>query len=186
MSAPTCSPGWMPRPRAVEAVPGDVAAYRGLSDAVLEQALRSHARLLRIAESRGAMLAGEVARRSAPELGHDGLSQRSGHRTAIEFVRAATGSTARAAATSVSAGLLVHEAAPDAVTGEVLSDRPWLMPVGQAVASGALSPAAADSIRNGLGSPSAGVSADALRIAAEQLCDEAGDAGCRPTVPPSP
>jgi hypothetical protein len=158
---------------AVEAVPGDVAAYRQLSDERLNEALRAHARLMRIVESRGALLAGEVGRRSAPELGHDGLAQRTGHRTAIEFVRAATGATARAAATSVSVGLLIQESAPDAGTGEVFGDRPWLRPVGRAVAAGSISPAAADAIRTGLGTPRDGVTIDDLTTAAEQLCDEA-------------
>ncbi len=156
-----------------DAVPAEVAVYRALSDELLAEVMHSHSRWVRVVESRGAMLAGEVARRSAPELGHDGLAQRTGHRTAIEFVRAATGATAREAATSISAGLLVHEAVPDAVTGEVFGDRSWLAPVGQAVASGALSPAAAESIRNGLGAPADGVSIDDLKVAAEQLCEEA-------------
>jgi len=158
---------------AVEVVPGDVAVYRQLSDDGLNEALRSHARLMRIVESRGALLAGEVGRRSAPELGHDGLAQRTGHRTAIEFVRAATGATAREAASSVSAGLLIQESIPDAVTGEVFGDRSWLQPVGRAVAAGSISPAAADAIRTGLGTPCDEVTAADLTAAAEQLCDEA-------------
>jgi len=158
---------------AAEAVPADLAVYRDLDDDMLSAALTLHSRLMRAVESRGAMLAGEVARRSAPELGHDGLAQRTGHRTAIDFVRAATGATAREAATAVSVGLLVQEAVPDAVTGEVFGDRPWLAPVGTAVASGALSPDAAEAIRNGLGSPTHGVSSDDLKVAAEQLCEEA-------------
>ncbi len=157
---------------AVEAVPNDVAAYRSLSDESLNEALRSHARLVRMVEGRGAMLAGEVARRSAPEFGHDGLAQRTGHRTAVELVRATTGATAREAATAVRAGLMVQQTVPDAATGEVVGD-PWLLPVGLAVAAGTLSPAAADAIRDGLGSPAEGVTGAELAVAAEQLCDEA-------------
>ena len=159
--------------RALEEVPREASVYRELSDAALHEALRSQARLLRIAESRGAMLAGEVARRSAPELGHDGLAQRTGHRTPAEYVRAVTGSTGRSAATAVEAGLLIQEAVPDASTGEVFGDRPWLVPVGRALAAGALSPASADAIRNGLRTPSEGVTAAELAVAAEQLCEEA-------------
>jgi hypothetical protein len=158
---------------AVAAVPGEVEAYRSLSEDSLNNALRSHARLLKIVESRGAILAGEVARRSAPELGHDGLAQRAGHRTAIELVRAVTGTTARQAATAVRAGLLVQQTVPDVATGEVFGGWPWLLPVGCAVAAGTISPAGADSIRNGLGSPSQGVTVTDLTAAAEQLCDEA-------------
>jgi hypothetical protein len=159
--------------RALEAVPNEVAVYRCLNDDLLNEALRSHAQLMKLVESRGAMLAGEVARRSAPELGHDGLAQRTGHRTAIEFVRATTGATARAAATAVTAGLLIQGTTPDPVTGEVFDDRPWLHPVGRAVAAGTLFPAAAEAIANGLRSPSEGVTGAELAIAAEQLCDEA-------------
>jgi hypothetical protein len=158
---------------AVEAVPNDVDVYRELSDESLGDVMRALARVRRIAESRLAIPVGEVARRSAPELGHDGLAQRTGHRTAVELVRAMTGATAREAATSVEAGLLVQQTAPDAVTGEVFGDRPWLLPVGRAVVAGTLSPAAADAIRNGLGLPCVGVTAAELVVAAEQLVDEA-------------
>ncbi|HEY4152036.1 MAG TPA: hypothetical protein VGM38_01820, partial [Pseudolysinimonas sp.] len=158
---------------AVTGVPNDVQQYRHLSDAALGEAVELLADLTRVVGSRAAIAAGEVARRSAPELGHDGLAQRSGHRTAVELLRAMTGSTARDAATAVEAGLLVQQTVPDAVTGEVFGDRPWLLPVGRAVAGGRLSPAAADAIRNGLGVPSDGVTAAELTVAAEQLCDEA-------------
>jgi len=159
--------------RFLEAVPRDAAVYRELSDDGLNEAMRSQARLLKMVESRGAILAGEVARRSASELGHDGLAQRTGHRTAIELVRVMTGATARAAATAVEAGLLVQQTIPDAATGEVVGDRRWLLPVGRAVAVGSVSPAAAEAIRNGLGTPSEGVTEAELSIAAEQLCGEA-------------
>jgi len=158
---------------AMAAVPGEVEVYRSLSDGSLDEVVRGIARLHRIVESRGALVAGEVARRSAPELGHDGLAERTGHRTAVEFVRALTGATARQAATAVEAGLLVQQTVPDAVTGEVFGDRPWLVPVGRAIAVGILSPAAAEAIRNGLGTPSPGVSVADLTVAVEQLCDEA-------------
>lgn len=157
----------------LEAVPNEVAVYRTLTDDSLDEVMRGIARLHRIVESRGAIVAGEVARRSAPELGHDGLAQRTGHRTAVELVRAATGATARESAIAVSAGLLIQESVPDVVTGEVSGDRPWLSSVGLAVATGTVSPAAADAIRNGLGSPSQGVTVADLTVAAEQLCDEA-------------
>ncbi|MEO6532007.1 MAG: DUF222 domain-containing protein [Pseudolysinimonas sp.] len=158
---------------AVAAVPNGVDGYRALSDDRLSDAVRVLADLTRVAGSRAAIAAGEVARRSAPELGHDGLAQRSGHRTAIELMRAMTGATAREAATSVEAGLLVQQTVPDAATGEVYGDRPWLLPVGRAVVLGVISPAAAEAIRNGLGSPSVGVTEGDLTVAAEQLCDEA-------------
>jgi hypothetical protein len=158
---------------AVAAVPSDVHVFRSLSDDHLGDVARALADLTRLAGSRASIAAGEIARRSAPELGHDGLAQRSGHRTAIELVRAMTGATAREAATAVEAGLLVQQTVPDAATGELFDDRPWLLPVGHAIATGSLSPSAADAIRTGLGSPSNGVTTAELTIAAEQLCDEA-------------
>ena len=158
---------------ALEAVPNDVEVYRSLSDEGLDEVIRGIAGLNRIVDSRGAIVAGEVARRSAPGLGHEGLAQRTGHRTAIELVRVMTGASAREAATAVEAGLLVQQTVPDVATGEVFGDRPWLLPVGHAVAAGTVSPAAADAIRNGLGSPSEAVSSAELTIAAQQLCDEA-------------
>ncbi len=159
--------------RALEAVPNEVAVYRDLGDDSLGEVVRALSAITRVAESRAALAAGEVARRSAGELGHDGLAQRSGHRTAVEFVRAMTGATARQAATAVEAGLLIQEGVLDAATGEVFGDRAWLVPVGRVLADGALSTAAAEAIRNGLGSPSQGVTVADLTAAAEQLCDEA-------------
>ncbi|MEP6844218.1 MAG: hypothetical protein ABJA11_11890 [Pseudolysinimonas sp.] len=114
---------------AAAAVPNDVEGYRSLSDEALGEAVRLLADLTRVAGGRAAIAAGEIARRSAPELGHDGLAQRSGHRTAIELVRAMTGATAREATTAVEAGLLVQQSVPDAATGQVFGDRPWLAPV---------------------------------------------------------
>ena len=157
----------------LEAVPNEVAVYRELSDDALGEVVRALAAVTRVVDSRAALVAGEVARRSAPELGHDGLAQRTGHRTAVELVRAMTGSTAREAATAVGAGLLIHEGVPDAATGEVFGDRAWLVPVGRALADGVLSTAAADAIRLGLGAPSEGVTVAELTIAAVQLCEEA-------------
>jgi hypothetical protein len=144
-----------------------------LGDDALGEVVRVLSAITRVAQSRAAFAAGEVARRSAGELGHDGLAQRAGHRTAIELVRVMTGATAREAATAVEAGLLIQEGIADAATGEVFGDRAWLVPVGRALAAGSVSPAAADSIRNGLGSPSEGVTAADLSIVAEQLCEEA-------------
>ena len=158
---------------ALETVPNEVAMYRELSDDSLGEVVRALSVITRVAESRAALVAGEIARRSASELGHDGLAQRSGHRTAVELVRAMTGATARQAATAVEAGLLIQEGVPDAATGELFGDRAWLVPVGRALACGLLLPAAADAIRNGLGSPSQGVAVADLTVAAEQLCDEA-------------
>ena len=110
-----------------------------------------------------AVIAGEIARRSAFSLGHDGLAQRTGHRTAIELVRVTTGLSGREAAAAVRVGTLVQDAT---------DPRSWRHVLGQAVGQGFLSVGAADSIRAGLGEPSARVSEDALAEAVERLCSE--------------
>ena len=129
----------------------------------------------RLADAYNTLTAGQLARRSAPELGSTGLAQRTGHRTAQELVRVTTGSTARDAATSVRVGTLTADAVSDTPT------QPWLRAVGQAVAAGTLSASAADAIRVGLGAPTESVSstvsstvlATVLATAAEHLCAEA-------------
>ncbi|MBI5160713.1 MAG: DUF222 domain-containing protein [Micrococcales bacterium] len=74
----------------------------------------------------GAEFAAEIARRSARELGHDGLAQRLGARTASALVQRLTGTTARDAGELVGA-LSTPGALADAVRGGTTS-------VGQAAA----------------------------------------------------
>jgi hypothetical protein len=103
------------------------------------------------------------------------LAQQEGFRTPEALVQHATGSTAREAMALVRVGgmirdSMVHDSTADA-TGAPTSPaaEPWLAPVGAAVASGALSVAAAEAIRGGLGEPNEGVSVEALRDAAVAL-----------------
>ena len=160
----------------------EVATYREVNDAELLELARLSATQQRLANSLSAVLAGEVARRSAPALGKDGLAQRTGHRTPQELFRVTTGSTAREAVTAVKIGQLASDAADaaagvpvvDPATGELVESlMPWLHSVGRAVSAGTLPIAAAESIRNGLGAPSENVPADRLAVAAEMLCGEA-------------
>jgi len=134
----------------------DVAA---LPDNALLEAGRVAAENLRLAQKTIAVFAAETAVRSVPELGHDGLAQKSGFRTPELLVRATTGTTLREAATSVRVGGLMRHS----------SQLPWLEAVAAAVSVGTLSVAAAEAIRSGLGSPSATVTADALAAAARDL-----------------
>ena len=152
---------------ALAVVPTDVASFTALTDASLLDLTRLSARVQRAASTTAALIAGEVARRSAPELGHSGLAQAAGYRTPQQLIRVTTGSTARDAATAVHVGTLAHDAAAPA------PQRPWLAPVGAALVGDELSVAAAESITNGLGSPSSAVGADELAAAAIQLCAEA-------------
>ena len=148
---------------AAETLSRDVTAYRALTDDALLQVARRSADAQRLMGTTAAVIAGEIARRSASSLGHDGLAQRTGHRTAIELVRVTTGLSGREAATAVRVGTLVQDA---------IDPRSWRHALGQAVGQGCLSVGAADSIRAGLGEPSARVSEAALAEATERLCAE--------------
>src|SRR5690606_24276789 len=91
-----------------------------------------------------------------------------------------TGSTSREASTLVKVGVMLNDAEAAAVAEQAApgdasgSDNPvirepWLTGVGAAVARGAITMAAAEAIRAGLGSPTPGVTADALAAAAAEL-----------------
>lgn len=147
------------------ALSGDPEVYRQSSDDELMRLARSGAELARAASRQNALIAGEVARRSTRELGHSGLAQRQGFRTPEELVRVVTGSTAREAITAVRVGQVLGLSAP--------SPQPWLASVASAVSRGALSVAAAESIRTGIGVPSDQISAEVLAGAVAQLVAEA-------------
>ena len=138
-------------------------ALSALPETELLEAGRVAAENLRVAQKTIAAFAAETAARSTPELGHNGLAQRSGFRTPELMVRATTGSTLREAATSVRVGGLMRQS----------SASPWLEAVGEAVSAGRLSVGAADAIRSGLGTPTATVSVEALAAAAAELCGSA-------------
>jgi hypothetical protein len=152
---------------ALEAVPHEGAVLRSVRDAELLEWARIAADLQRLAGARMAAIAGELSRRSAPDLGGKGLARRSGHRTVEELVRVTTGATAREASTAVRVGDLIASAG----AGEALM--PWLESVGHAAGAGTLSVSAADAIRVGLGEPAEGAPADVLAAAAERLVAEA-------------
>lgn len=98
-----------------------------------------------------ALIAAEVARRSARELGHGGLAQRLGDRTPEKFVQRTVGVTASEARAIVEAG-------------EVTAT-PWLA----AVSVDEVGVAAAAAIRAGLGEPTAEIVAGDLAHAADRL-----------------
>ncbi len=131
-------------------------------DAALLRLVAAAAANERAARVHSTLLAGEVARRSAPEFGHDGLAQRSGHRTPQKLIQATTGVTARDAAQTVRVGGMTQT-------------HPWLEVVSSAIASQRVSTDAADSIRAGLGLPSDDVPASVLAEAASRLLDTAGE-----------
>ena len=131
------------------------------SDGELLDLIAQSAQQERLARAHSAVLAGELGRRSAPELGHDGLAQKLGHRTPQKLIQATTGATSRDAAQAVRVGGLAHT-------------HPWLGPIAVKVAEGVVSTDAADAIRSGLGSPGEGVTAEQLADAAAKLGETAG------------
>ncbi len=161
---------------AAAAISTEIADYRVLDDAALLELARLSSIERRFADTHAALIAGELARRSSPELGSQGLAQRTGHRTPQELVRVSTGSTAREASSAIRVGQVLEDQSPlpDPHTGEIArAVEPWLTAVGAAVASGAIGIAAADAIRTGLGAPTASVSAQSLADAAATLCESA-------------
>jgi hypothetical protein len=160
---------------AVEALPVDVSAYGDLPDALLLEAnLLAAAASQSLGGSR-ALIAGEVAHRSTPEMGSQGLAQRFGQRTPVQFMIATNKVTAREAVTAVRVGDLAREAATigrlDPVTGQAgVSSRPWLVPVAAALSARLLPAESAEAIRAGLGEPTSAVTVDALEAAASRLC----------------
>jgi hypothetical protein len=153
----------------------DVHAYTELDEGDLLETNRLYAEGQRILRGGGALIAGEVARRSAPELGSKGLAQRSGHRTPEQFIKVSTGATGREAVTAVKVGALLHEAAAagevDVATGEISTpSQPWLEPVIFELQSRTISVDAANAIRIGLGDPNSAITVEQLRDAAAELC----------------
>jgi Domain of unknown function (DUF222) len=159
-------------------LPTEAQAYRVLGESDLLELNQLFATSQRILRGSGALIAGEIAHRSTPELGSQGLAQRAGHRTPEQFVKITTGATARDAVTAVKVGTLMREAALsgeiDPVSGEIVtSAQPWLAPVTAALTSRAISIEAADAIRVGLGNPNSAITAFQLEDAAVQLCEAA-------------
>lgn len=156
----------------------DVSDYRALDETTLLALNKLNAENARLNQIHSALIAGEIARLSAPELGSQGLAQRAGHRTAEQFVKVTNGSSGRAATTAVRTGVLLGELADegslDAVTGEVsVPAQPWLRPVGESLHAGEISVEAADAISFWLGSPNSAVTAQQLESLATELCDAA-------------
>jgi hypothetical protein len=163
---------------AAEHLASQSATSRELSSTALIAAQGAIAGARRDLDATAAAIAGELASRSRPDAGHAGLAQQEGFRTAEALVQHATGSTAREAATLVRVGAMIVDSMTQDSTAASTDEtgvpghpvaEPWLVPVGAAVASGALSVAAAEAIRGGLGVPNEAVSIEALRDAAVAL-----------------
>ena len=159
----------------LERAPLDSEMLRALNDGDLLSLtdLGAHAR--RLLDARTALIAGEIARRSRPELAQAGLAQRLGHRTAEELVRVTTGESRRDAVTAVNAGrlLVAVESSTAAESGEEPPAPPYLEPAISAVRAGTLSAAALDAVRAALGEPTERISVDDLLGACTQLVESA-------------
>jgi hypothetical protein len=121
----------------------------------------------RMVDSLSARSVAMIARRSRPELGHDGLAQRTGARTPQRLVQQVTGLGRREASTLVRVGELIESVVP---AGEPASPS-WRDTLRDAVKRG-LSVEAADVIRGALGDLD--VADDALLDAAAGLVADAG------------
>lgn len=142
---------------AAVALLGEVApAYEAVDDAALLEAHSAVGQLTQIAARHAAALAGELARRSAPELGYAGLARSAGHRTPEAMVQQVTGVSAPEASRLVAVGSL-----------------PPQSPIAVGVADGTVSVAGADAIRRGLGTADAGTSAETLDGLASELVSRA-------------
>jgi hypothetical protein len=144
-----------------------LSSAASLDDVALLRLTRVHGEAQRLMGAAGAVLAGEVARRSDPSMGVQGLAHRTGHRTPEALLKQATGMGGREAVTAVRVGRLV--AGLDGVLGAGAPTATWLRPVALAVSGGTLGAAAADAIDRGLGRPTSAVTEDALFRAATDL-----------------
>jgi hypothetical protein len=142
-------------------VPG-VRDLRGLSDddVLARQAVIAAGR--RQLDAAAAVVAAEIARRSARDLGYSGLAQKRGARTPERLVAAVSGLSVAEARAMITAGEALDGAAE------------WMRPVTAALATGEVSVGATAAISVGLGEPGGGVSADDLAVAAQRVLDETG------------
>lgn len=133
------------------------ASYGMVSDAELLSLMDLAGEAVKLADAHLALVAGEVDRRSAHELGAAGLARRAGARTPEELLTRRTGATGRDVVAAVRVGRLTQ-------VESVLGD---------AVLAGSVSVPAADAIRAGL----SGAAADPRLVdeATALLCLEASD-----------
>ncbi len=148
-------------------VPPDASV---LDDVALLEAQRTVAEIRRRTDATAATLAVELAYRSRPELGSDGLAQRLGARTPEKLVQRVAGTSSRDAGTLIRVGTLMATPPVDAPESD---PTPWLRGVREATVAGDLSLEAADVIRAGLGEADAVVTVEALAEAARTLLAEA-------------
>jgi len=121
----------------------------------------------RSVDAASAVVAAEIGRRSARELGYTGLAQRTGARTPERLIASVSGLSVPESRAMLAAGEVLGAATSPAGGAE------WLAPVATALQTGELSVGATAAIRAGLGQPDGGVAADDLQRAAERVAREA-------------
>ena len=157
------------------------AAAAAMDDDALIAAQRSVAEQRRLIDASAAILAAEIKHRSRRELGHGGLAQRRGARSAEVLIQQVTGVSQVDARSLVRVGTIVTQLTPspsadplpaDALALSDAPEAPWLTCVAAAVATGEVSVAAAEAIRVGLGEPGEQVTTEQLADAAAALVRE--------------
>jgi hypothetical protein len=181
----------------VAALGEDSVDIARLTDPELRAAATLVGSLLGSGNRYAAMIAGETAHRSRPELGHSGLAASDGYVSTVQMVQATQGVSHRDAVKLIEVGTLIArtEAASRAAEGlaaalatDAHSTAPlsafdsgtplWQQPLMAALNSGVLSIDGADSIRRALGEIDTAVTAEQLAAATEELI--AGAAGLTP------
>jgi hypothetical protein len=159
-------------------LPTEVEDYARCTDEQLASILGIISEHDRMVAGHKVLVAGLIAQRSRPELGLRGLAQSKGHRSAEEFLRSTTGSSAPEAKRTVALGRVVVEAAaqPDQASG-VIPDAvaAWLHGPARALQAGRLSPEQFRAIEGGLGRPQQEVTVGMLAEAAARLVEAARD-----------
>jgi hypothetical protein len=149
--------------RLLREVPRAVDGYETATDAELLRVAHVASEITSAARAHAALAAGQIAHRSRPELGAEGLARREGSRTTEELLVATMRVTGREAAAAVRVGSVTRDAGPlDAVAAGLTSG----------LSTGKLSVDAADAIQSGLDGVTA-VEPELLARATELLCDEA-------------
>ncbi|MFP7759671.1 DUF222 domain-containing protein [Marisediminicola sp. LYQ85] len=169
---PTLSAALLDRAAVVADLGGTAESIAALDHADLTAAVESVAALQHNVDQFAALIAGEVAHRSRPELGHQGLAQKAGFVSPVAMIQRVAHVSRAEATRLVETGSLLAEAASagaQPVGGHDGSAPPsWRDALAAAVTSGALSLDAMDAIRR-VFSEITGVDEIVLEDAADDL-----------------
>lgn len=164
-----------------------------LADDAIVAVLAAATGLVRAGEKVRIAASGVAAARSTRDAGHEGLSQRRGHRSPTSLIQEITGATRAEAAKHVRLGESLRTAAGlggvgaddegmtdastpgDAAPTPVSPVEPWHAPLGRALLDGTIGSAQHDAILRGLGEPPVAHLANATGVteaaAADAVCE---------------